>query len=202
MKTLNQDINYQPETPKFSYSSGPQERKMIKEKMSTFFTHGLGILIILLLFFVLIFAALGILNFLNILHLSNISPIFNNLPKNNLTQEQFIKKLTPKTEEKPYKVPGTNEFTLEGTLKSYDQNSIDIKYGNKTLSAEYDFDSSFFIHKVRINESSNATISATIISIPVFPSSALKQENINKKTLIQYRKEDNKTILESLIIYN
>lgn len=181
------DIQFQPKTQGYSYTTIPKQ----KIKTNIFIALFLGLPVLLLLFF----SFLIVLNYFNFISLSTISPVFSKLP----TSIVKIDQTKNANEEKPYNIPGTNEYIIDGTLEKYDQNTFDIKSANKTIAIEYNFDSKFYFSKTLIN-TEDATHSAETIAILDFPSNILDKENLGKKVSIQYSKEKNKNILESLTI--
>ncbi len=211
-KIENKDIEFQPPVKSYAYTSSnpipksqitinpvpknPSAKKISGKILNTILTLVFSVLGFLFLFFIF----LAILNYFNVISLNNFSPAFNNLPKSQLTKEEFLKRITPKEEPKPHNISGTNQFTIDGALEKYDQNSVYIKFFKKTITIEYDYDSKFYYTKTFMN-TEDATPSAETIAIIDFPSNILKQENIGKKVTAQFIKENNKIILIQLIFY-
>ena len=192
------DIKFQPEVPRYSYSSRPEVKKKIIKNVNTFFTLSVRIFLILLLFLILLVSILGILNYFSVVSLSNVSPALSNLPKLELTNEEIIEKIKPEKEKKPYNIPGTNAFIAEGTLQKYSQNMVTVRFGKINIELEYTHKTPFFLSKTQtIDLIENPTPSIERISNTTFASNVLKPENINKKVFIQYTEEKDKNILES-----
>ena len=190
--TAQSDIAYQPTQKGFSYAN-PESPKTEYNKPKIFLTLILELFVLFLIFFVF----LGILNYFKIISLSSVSTIFTKTPKSNTAA---INSPTAQQESKTYNLKGTNEFTFEGKLKKYDQNSVEIEYENKIISLEYTYKSKFFLSKDTGN-SQNSSSSAEELNLLVFSNSVLKQQNINKNVVVIYKIEGNKNIMESLSLY-
>lgn len=184
-KNLNPDIAYQPKTKSFSFSRIPEERKKTKFRMSIFFTLILGIPT----FFVFIFIILAILNFFNVLSLNNLSPVFKNLPKAKFSENTNA----------PHKISDTNQFVISGNLQKYDNNTVTVRYSGKTITAEYSLDTKFY--EIRSEANNNNSSSSAEEGILKFSTSILKTENIGRNVTMQYTKEGNRIILNTLSFY-
>lgn len=184
-KILNPDIAYQPKTPSFSFSRIPEERKKIKFRMNIFFTLFLGIPS----FFVLVFLFLSLLNFFNIISLNSLSPVFKDLPKYKVSENINA----------PHKISDTNQFVLSGSLQKYDDKTITVRYSGKTIVAEYNLDTRFYKIRSEVDKT-NSSLSEEIGILKLY-TSVLKPENIGKNVTIQYKKEGNRIILETVSFY-
>lgn len=184
-KIINEDINFQPETQGFSFSTVPESKKKYKKKLSIFFALFLGLPIFLIIF-CLIFV---FLNFINLINLSSISSSLKFLPK----QEKVI--IT-----NPRRISNTNQYSVDGVLYGFDEANVKIKYLNKYLIFQYDLESKFYISETIINNQ-DATNPIETIGILKLASSILTKDNIGKNITIQYKIESGKYKLETLTLY-
>jgi len=184
------DIAYQPTQKGYSYSNNSSKNPF--KKTNTFVTLATEIILLFLVFFVF----LGVLNYFKIISLSGISPTLNNLPKSSSNSTLGQKQQN----QLPSNIPGANQFTINGILEGYSENTVDIISGDKTITVEYNLDSKFYLSKT-ILDPSNTSSSSENIAVIDFPTSVLSKKNIGKNITLDYKNEKNKNILETLTLH-
>lgn len=171
---VNQDINFQPTTQGYSYSSAPQEKK---KRLNTFY-----VLIYLSTSFSIIFAfLLGVLNFYNVLPLSSMYPkVFAPLPHQyDITRNQ--KSLADIMFSQEY-----DGFYLEGTLIyiNLGKDKVVIKHNGETT--EFLLATNLKCEKMITTKLSSDVEQLSYINL--FCDDLLKRENVNKQVNILYQK--------------
>ena len=179
----NKDLEYQPQRDKFSFVD-----KEIKKKFR--------IKIVTIFFFIFIFTSLVLgyflaLNYFRIINLSNISPVFDSLPRSPYELEDLIQNYKKQQSVQDVQSLGDNIFSTEGKIINFGENNIKVKLlSGRVLDLELTVDTN--IRKV----------SKDGYSIFMFTSDLLQKENIGKNVTVQFTKTKGKNILDNKNILN
>ena len=169
------DINFQPKTEGFSYAN--PNAKNIK-KQNTLVTLSLGLFGFLILFVVFLF----ILNYFNVISLTAY-PVLNKLPKLPLEIQTV----------KPYNIPGTNEYVIDGTLTGFSDKIIKVNFSSKNLDLNYNQSSSLLISFKSKNSKEIATSDFFI--------NLLDKNNLGKKITVQYKEVSGQKVVEIVTLF-
>lgn len=191
--SLDQDINFQPETKEYSYTKTPERLNLkfnIKIKPGTIFTllFASGKLCLF------VFVTLAILNFYNFIPLWNTYPkIFGFLPhKYDTSANKSILANVPYSQD-------YNGFYLEGTLINITSDKVAINYKGKI--AEFLLVTNLKCEKMIITKLSNGDEKMT--NLRSFCSDLLKIQNLNKPVNIVYQTDPKGFyVLENIVVIN
>jgi hypothetical protein len=180
---MQQDIEFQPKTEGFSYSSQAPKQNL-KNLLNTFFILGLGLLVFALLFLIILF----VLNYFNIISLTSITPnITKNLPKAS-----------------PASAPSYDAvnkiWTIDAILYGYNNYVIKVKFNNQIINLQFNpGESSYFIKKGPVQNAGNESTNTQVVG---FFSDLETPVNIGKKVNVQYKKENSTNIIQTITLEN
>ncbi len=177
------DLEYQPQTDKFSFIDTKLKRKF-RIKIFTLF-------LIVFIFTSLILGYFLALNYFRIIYLPNISPVFKSLPRSPYELNDLIQNYKKQQSVQEIQSLGDNIFRTEGKITDFVENNIKVKLNSgRVLDLELTADTD--IRKV--SEDGH--------SIFMFASDLLQKENIGKNVTIQFIKTKGKNILDNKNILN
>ena len=191
------DIKYQPPIKGFSYSS-PEvaQEEIVKKKKSIFFALGFEFLGLAVLFFVF----LAVLNYFNILSLSQIYPNQLGFLPHRINSTQQKNKQTEGTA--PVFLPQTNSWKASGTLSQYNDNMIQIKIGSQIIKLTFSYKTSMFYKQISVLNQ-GTTSNATTQNIPYTLYDLDKQINLGKKMEVYYiRDKSGNNIIQKITLLN
>ncbi|HYM65438.1 MAG TPA: hypothetical protein VES68_03065 [Candidatus Sulfotelmatobacter sp.] len=179
---VQSDINFQPKTEGYSFSSDSQPKKPSK-LLSTFITLLFGIFAFLFIFLLV----LGVLNYFKLLSLSKLSPVANKLP------------VAPTPIPTPIYDKESQSYSLEGTLYEYNDYTVKVKYYNQIKTFIFDPNKSFYAIQ-NDSKDTTATRSAGVQNIGVF-SDLENEKNIGKQVTVDYTIDNQgKSIIQQIVL--
>lgn len=187
-----QDLNFQPAAKTQQYQNKDEEIKRKK------YVNSLLILTSLLFIFLTIFTILLVsLNYYSVISLTNTNTLFKILPKSSTTLNDAVSEFNKQQEKRKniekYEIQflGDNVYQTEGIITDLGENNIKIKLqSGKYINLNYNYDTSFYGQ------------SKSGVKEFMFTSDFIVNNNIGKNVAIQFSKDKDKNILNSVEITN